>query len=287
MAITSNNSKNSVVQEIKKYTGVTKAKVIAINPTMSQAEKVGIPMRKEPVYKTTNSDTGAAGYRLDFHVKSVEADEAINKVTFFLYDEPQFNRAKDKKVFINNTGVSTWGQSLEALKENPKMNWFTEKEGVREAKRGEAELITFLIAWLNVKQRLSAEEIAAGEKVEAYLETLDSIITKGNLRELSDIFNSRNPDGSSVKENEVDLLYLMRENNGNWYQGVFQGFYGRASNRNYDLWKKAINQEYGGLRDNESIQNSLEFQEYKGDASVSTKNAEAKAEEEKTDDAPF
>lgn len=220
----------------KLYTGLADVKVVAVNPTKEEAEKLGISMKADPVYTSVDDTTGNRKVRIDIYVTSDKTSK-IDKMAFFLEDAPRVSE-KGNTQFINDFGDASFSESIEAIASNPKMSWF-KSDGIRPAFGGEADLIDFIKALLNIQKGSVAK-----------LDNPKALFT-GNVSEIAAIFKA-NP------ERKVQVLYTVRENDGNWYQGVYTKYFGRAGNTKTTYWQKHMD----NLTTVVNYQNSFAFQEF-------------------------
>lgn len=207
MAIKTNSSDEKFFKEFSLYTGVTKMKVLAINPNLEELQELGFNFQQEPEY-AGQTDEGADKVRLDF-ILGNEFTKA--KVSFFLQNTPSKGSTSGKFEFINNFCKSSWGTSLEEVlqREGKGGMKFFKPNGARVALVGEVSLMAFLCDWLNT----SPED-------EVTLDTLKKII-KGDVKELKEYLNA-------AKNNEVYVLITATENNDKYYQNVENRFFVRS-----------------------------------------------------------
>jgi len=268
MAFNPNDSDTKVFKEIKLYTGLGNLKVVAINPTKQQLEEMGFKPQNDPVYLTTEKveDETVKKLRLDFHLQGdgPNKGEVIKtKVAFFLEDQYRTNRDGDKAEWINDFGRTAW--SLPGTPEEPPtgLNWF-DHETARRSHVGEADLHTFLINWLNI-----------GPDDEAKMENFLALFEE-NYEEVRGLL-------SGNSDNEVRVLLTVRDSK---YQGVYNKYFDRASNKRTNYWDSHIkNQTSNGYALKEDYSNSLAFQEWV-ETTVKTDAGEAGGDKPKGDD-PF
>ena len=177
MAIAGNSSTEETQKVFNLYTGVGKIKVLAINPSLTTLAGLGFNFQNEPEYLTTD-ENGVQKLKLQFFIQNPDKEDLKTNITLFLENKDRVNQAGDKYEIINNLGQSTWADSIETAtnRTNAKgEKWFSDK-GVRIAKVGEVALTNFLSNWCN---------ITSGNDV--YLDDINSLIAKGNVKELRDI----------------------------------------------------------------------------------------------------
>ena len=239
MAIKSNSSDKPVVKEGKLYTGLHNMRVVAINPTKAELEKLGYNPRNESNYLSKAED-GAEKVRIDFYLtgKNPEGEEGIRtKVALFLENRERVNKDGTKREWINDFGRTAWGS-----KDAPPtgLKWY-DASTARPAKVGEGDLIAFIINWMNV-----------APTDEASLDNLEGLF-KGDYSELKQLLTA-NPN------NEVRVLLGVREGK---YQSVYNKYFDRATNKRNTYWETFIKaQTEAGYPPREDFQNSFMFQEY-------------------------
>lgn len=295
MAIKINSSDKEVVKNYSLYTGVIPLCVKAINPTKEQAKQLlSMEMENEPKYLDMVDNSTKTGtvrrVRLDLwlglqagksfnylgkngEAKTLDKDFRV-KLTFFIQDE-DFHSTKnpDKFQVINAYGNSAWFDDISV---SP-FTWF-KMEGVRKAKRGEADFYEFLKTWLNVDPKDPVE-----------LANLDAILS-GDVRELWSYLQM-------VPNNEVKVLLGVRHTeDGKAYQDVYTRKFGRATEGNFTNWVKHFgkNEWSSGTSTVEYI---LEFSEidpklpsptkYTGAQSGSDGDIDPPAYMASSEDAPF
>lgn len=223
----------------KLYTGLTDVVIVAVNPTKEEAEKIGITMKNDPVYLSTDEESGNKKVRVDVYVKS-EQTNRIDKLAFFFEDATRVSTAGNKQ-YINDFGQSTWADSPESATARTDKNgnqWY-KADGLREAISGEPEFVDFIINYLNI-----------GRGQIAKLDNVKALFT-GNVSEISAIF-------SKYSTRKVQVLYTVRENDGTWYQGIYSRFFSRAGNKTTKWWEK----HFEGSTSIPNYQNNFLFQEF-------------------------
>lgn len=178
--------------------GVTPLKVIAVNPTKKELEKIyGRELEKEPEYITADEE-GLKKIRFDFIVQTVINDkigcdvEIFDKVSYFLEDKINVNKDGDKAEVINLYGESTW-LTKEAIKtgELPGNMQFYETKGMRPALKGEVDLVNFLKQFLGIPARsFNGKSIANVEDAQIQLDDIKKYFI-GNIKEIVSAVNMR------------------------------------------------------------------------------------------------
>lgn len=241
----------------KLYTGLADVQVVAVNPSKEEAEKLGINMKNDPTYVTTDETSGNKKVRIDIFVKSDKTGRT-DKMTFFLEDvTKESNSTPGNKQYINDFGQSTWASSPEEATSRTDKNgnaWY-KADGIRLATSGEVELVDFIKGLLNI-----------GRDQVAKLDNVKALFT-GNVSELTGIFKK-------FSERKIQVLYTVRENDGNWYQGIYGRYFSRAGNNKTTYWAK----HFEGSTNRPNYQNSFAFQEFNplsqgGSADKSTDDA--------------
>lgn len=261
MGFNSNASDKPVFKEIKLYTGLHNLKVVAINPTKSELEKMGYKPQNDPVY--IGEEGNVKKLRLDFHLLGVapNGDNIMTKVAFFLENQHRVNKDGTKSEFINDFGRTAW--SADGDIENPPsgLTWF-KHETARRSYVGEADVHLFLVNWLNI-----------GPEDEAKLESFLALFEE-DYSELLGLLG-----GNS--DNEIRVLLTVRDSK---YQSVYNRYFDRASNKRTNYWDSHIkSQTANGYALKEDYSNSLHFQEWVETAT----SPEAGAGAPKKEDDPF
>jgi hypothetical protein len=140
----------------KLHTGAANFKVVGINPTKEELEAIyGRELNFDPEYVGTTTVTDSDGereagqIRLDFYLHN-EEEGLTEKVQFYVANTHHKSQSGKYKV-INSFGKDTWltedAIKTKTLPDN--MQWYN-ADGVKVAKRGEVELISFLVNLLNL-----------------------------------------------------------------------------------------------------------------------------------------
>lgn len=221
MAVQSNSSNEQVIAVPKFYDGIGNFRVVAVNPTKEQWEKLGVELKEEPKYRDLEMN-GELKNKIVF----VVTNDKMKIVTRLELIVSKNTRISDKGniQFINNYGNTAWGPNVEAIKENEKMDWF-DTSSAREAYEGEEKLINFIRAWANVEN--------GGE---VYLDNPDKVFA-GDVTELRNLVKR-------LKANEVRLLLGVQDKGERQYQKVYDKFFGRPYAKDTGFIR-SLKSEYG------------------------------------------
>ena len=130
-------------KEYKKYVGLFNAKVIAVNPTKEELEKIlNTTIEKDIEYISSNDENGAKRIALSFWLEDPNTQQHFN-VRFNLEDTIVVSKS-GKTQFINNIGTTSYAESIDNLPE-----WFKDGRDIRIAKKGEELLYKFLRNWIS------------------------------------------------------------------------------------------------------------------------------------------
>lgn len=181
----------------KLYVGAENFKVVGVNPTKEELEKMyGREITFDPEYIGTTKVSDSDGerevpqVRLDFYLAN-EDESVTTKLQFYVADTHHKSQTGKYKV-INAFGRDTW-LDADAIKTKiipDNMQWYR-SEGVKVAKRGEVELVSFLVNLLNLPFNLNKVEDIS----EAYASISKDEWTKifaGDFTLLSNIIGSTN-----------------------------------------------------------------------------------------------
>lgn len=140
----------------KLYAGAENFKVVAVNPTKAELEALyGREINFDPEYIGTTKVSDSDGerevtqIRIDFYLSN-EEDTVTTKLQFYVGDTHHKSQTGKYKV-INSFGKDTWldQDSIKSKQVPDNMSWYS-ADGVKVAKRGEVELISFLVNLLNL-----------------------------------------------------------------------------------------------------------------------------------------
>lgn len=211
--------------EIKRYIGVGSSFVLAVNPPKAKLDELmGFESQSDPEY--VGSDENGKFARVNFIVRTDPAVtggiEATNRISFTIRLAPAYNKDRSKVQVIDKYGNSTWA-NVEDAKEGKKL--FSSNGSplkidnqYRMANVGEADLVAFLKAYLNVDDAFNYKNGAWELKEDASdcifgLEHMEDYLN-GDFSEIQDAVKLQ-------PNNKVKLLYGVRTTeNGNQYQAI-------------------------------------------------------------------
>jgi hypothetical protein len=234
MAIKSNSSEQEVSGVGKKlYTGITAMSVVAVNPTLDELQAMDIMYQSEPNY-TVDFGNGEV-QKVVFWLKN----EDITVPMELLITPGPWKSKTGKYKWLNNQGQETWAEENAdgTVDTSSLMDWFKAPETCYKVARGADTLTEFVKVWANV---------APGDEVR--LDTLENI-EEGDMTELRELIKA-------LANNKLRVLVFVRDGK---YQGVYTRHFGRLVPQRNDLFLKAMNQDYGQVKGEYSI----EWGEYK------------------------
>lgn len=225
------------IESPKIYTGLCDFVPVALNPTKEELASLGINFEKEPSYLDKNSE-GNDRIRLDFWGKVV-INEVISykKVTFFIENVEKESQSGNYQ-FINIYGDSAWGKDQETVLAS--YSWF-KANGVRKAKSGEADFITFIKRWLSI-----------GRGQEAAIDNFNKLFS-GNVDDFKTLLKVN-------KDRKLQVLLTVTESNDKYYQNIYNKYFGIAGSTNHTYWKKHFDSNTATV----NYQNSFSIKEFTG-----------------------
>ena len=255
-------NKVEAAPEYKNYIGWAQTKVLAVNPTMEERNKLlGITSEKIPEYTDTDNE-GVKYARITFYVQPLYEDGTpvgpIVDATFFIRDAYRYNRDKTKVQVIDKYGYSGWATQEECknhsqLKSTAGNNLRISTD-YRPAYTGEIALIEFIKTYLNIDEYITYENKAwvvnkknNPEDCECEVEVKNFFT--GNFNEIKDI-------PKLMPENTLKMVFGIRKVEDKVYQTVYTNTVAKANSRNVNNIIKDIterksngglsNQEYDG-----------------------------------------
>lgn len=243
--------------ELKRYTGVASVFVKGINPTKEELEKFyGRDIENEPNYVGQNNE-GKPQARIEFLVEADPASklhkgvEFKSKVTFFITRQQRVGRDTGKILIIDKYGNTAWATQDDI--DNHRIPMYSNGPAsiapdYRPAYDGEAELVAFLRAYINIDspfnydkntRKYSWKSAAELADLESPLEKIEDYF-KGNFKELHDIINLQ-------PTNKVQVLFGVKHTDKGDYQDTFNRMFLKNNNTNYSkLAKEVSDAQMGG-----------------------------------------
>ena len=215
--------------EFKRYIGVASVRVLAVNPTKSEQEKLyNTTLDKDPEYVGNVNVNGkdVQNVRISFVVKTDEEKCGIDmttNVTFFLQNAPRMGSQSGKYQIIDKYGRTAWATE-EDIKAKQIPVYSNGKPAnidadYRQAYVGEEELTNFIKNYLNIP---NVQKYMDGEwklvdnpsECEARLDKIADYF-KGNFAELKSII-------SLQPNNKIKVMFGVRTSeDGKEYQAVY------------------------------------------------------------------
>lgn len=215
--------------EFKRYIGVAPVRVLAVNPTKSEQEKLyNTTLDKDPEYVGNVNINGkdVQNVRISFVVKTDKEKCGIDmttNVTFFLQNAPRMGSQSGKYQIIDKYGRTAWATE-EDIKAKQIPVYSNGKSAnidadYRQAYVGEEELTNFIKNYLNIP---NVQKYVDGEwklvdnpsECEARLDKIADYF-KGNFAELKSII-------SLQPNNKIKVMFGVRTSeDGKEYQAVY------------------------------------------------------------------
>lgn len=130
------------------YTGLTRAKIVAVNPNLKELEKIGVKLQEEPEYrKVINSENK---YIVTFWIQSLDIDKLF-KIDFLLDKSIVKNRDNTKTKMIDKFGRIAWTTNPQTM---PDVNRdFFDVESGRPCRTMEEEINNFIRNYNGLKSK--------------------------------------------------------------------------------------------------------------------------------------
>lgn len=218
---------------IKRYIGVAPVKVLAVNPTKAEMEKIyGTDIENDPVY-VGKVDVNGQSYnnvRLDFIVATDEEKTGVSmttKVAIFVREQYRYNRDMTKVQVIDKYGRTAWVTKEQA--QNHEIPVYANSmpanidKDYRPCYVGEEDLTNFIKAYLNIPNVMKYVNgtwvlVDNPQDCEARLDNIKDYF-RGDFRELKDIM-------ALQPNNKVKVLFGVRTNDeGHQYQAVYTNMF--------------------------------------------------------------
>lgn len=218
---------------IKRYIGVAPVKVLAVNPTKAEMEKIyGTDIENDPIYvgKVDINGQSYNNVRLDFIVATDEEKTGVNmttKVAIFVREQYRYNRDMSKVQVIDKYGRTAWVTKEQA--QNHEVPVYANglpaniDKDYRPCYVGEEDLTNFIKAYLNIPNVMKYVNgtwvlVDNPQDCEARLDNIKDYF-RGDFRELKDIM-------ALQPNNKVKVLFGVRTNDeGRQYQAVYTNMF--------------------------------------------------------------
>lgn len=247
---------------IKKYIGIASCKVLAVNPSKAELEKIyNRTLENAPEYlgETEINGEKVSYARIDFIVQADPEKygiDFINKVSIFVRKSYRFNKDKTKVQVIDKYGRTVW-VTVEQAKAHEIPVYSNGPANIdkdyRPAYVGEEELIKFLIAYVNIP---SCQKYIDGKWVMNDAQSLPD--SEASLEHIADYFNGKFDELKSIvnlqPNNKVKILFGIRNaDDGRQYQTSFTRMFLKNSVSDYNKIAKEVKQaqEAGSLSTSE------------------------------------
>lgn len=227
------NGKETTDVVIKRYIGVAPVKVLAVNPTKAEMEKIyDTDIENDPVY-VSKVDINGQSYnnvRLDFIVATDEEKTGISmttKVAIFVREQYRYNRDMSKVQVIDKYGRTAWVTKEQA--QNHEVPVYANglpaniDKDYRPCYVGEEDLTNFIKAYLNIPNVMKYVNgtwvlVDNLQDCEARLDNIKDYF-RGDFRELKDTM-------ALQPNNKVKVLFGVRTNDeGNQYQAAYTNMF--------------------------------------------------------------
>lgn len=234
--------------EVKRYIGVGSVKVVSVNPSKNELEKLyNTEIENEPQYlgNVVNSEgNNVRTARLDFIVKTDTEKSDIDlttKVTFFLRDEFRYNRDKSKVQIIDKYGRTAWA-TVEQVKNHEIPIYSNGPANIdkdyRPLYNGEEDLTNFIKTYLNIPNVMKYVNgtwvmNSNPEDSEARLDKIKNYFN-GDFSEIKSVI-------SLQPNNKVKVLFGVRStDDGKQYQTAYTRMFLKNRVTDYASLKKDV-----------------------------------------------
>jgi hypothetical protein len=196
--------------EIKLYTGVENFKVVALNPSKEEMEEMyGREINFTPEYtgevevEDSDGKRTVKQIRLDFFLAN-EDSSITTKLQFYVSDT-HHKSSTGKLKCINSFGADIWLEKDAVDNQNlpDNLQWYN-ADGVKIARRGEIELISFLVNLLNLPYDLSKVSDVSDAYAKINDQEWKTMINQGNVELLRNIIGNTN--------NKIGILLGVKTN---------------------------------------------------------------------------
>lgn len=296
-------SKGQVSKEapdFKYYIGIGTAKIVGVNPTKAELEKIyGHEVKNDPVYVTEanlQDGTKVARVRVDFIFETEETELAPSlklKASYFLTATHRLNGDKTKCQIIDKFGRTAWVTKEEFGTQAIPMSKNSKPLSVSSPYRmvwyGEEDLVNLLKTFLCIKNPMDYVTLPDGTKEWQYKSKEELADCEADFSQIEKYFKG---DVSEIREivgyqpdNKVQILVGVRTYDGKMFQDVFiQKVLGSSATR-YESLKAALDEQKAAGRYKDTAFEIQPLQEYKVSA-TSFEAAPADMPFEATSDLP-
>lgn len=192
-------------KDFSKKVGFTEVEVVTFNPDREQLiNLLEVPEDKEADFKDPEylgEKEGNTTMRVSVWLRDVKTKELFN-LSFFLEDKEVWSKAGDKAQYINSIGRTTYSDSPENLREKFAAHSY------HIARVGEADLVGFLDAWLDLDND--------GKCLEVDWQKL----MKGSVKEFTELLKTNLP-------RTIVVQLIVKVKDGEDGVKTFQGVYNR------------------------------------------------------------
>ena len=224
------NSSNENFENTDKHLGVASINILRVNPKNADLRFYGWKIADdadEPKYVTTNNE-GKPSARVRFLVELEDTDEAVKPVVpmdFWIRPEVRLSNDGTKCQIIDAYGRTAWATKADMKEKSIPLNSAGQPvkidKNYKPAHYGEAELIAFLMKYLNVTplQKFSEKQNAWVDTENPGRLTIDNWgeLCKGNVKEIEDYVKLQ-------EDNRVKVIFGIRTTDDNKsYQTFFSG----------------------------------------------------------------
>jgi hypothetical protein len=196
--------------EIKLYTGVENFKVVALNPSKEEMEEMyGREINFTPEYtgevevEDSDGKRKVKQIRLDFFLAN-EDSSITTKLQFYVSDT-HHRSSTGKLKCINSFGADIWLEKDAVDNQNlpDNLQWYN-ADGVKISRRGEIELISFLVNLLNLPYDLSKVSDVSDAYAKINDQEWKTMINQGDVSLLRNIIANTN--------NKIGVLLGVKTN---------------------------------------------------------------------------
>lgn len=250
--------------DFKRYIGVGTVKVVAINPTKDELNKLtGRELENEIDYLGKDEELDCKTARIDIWLK-LEPElnngiESFEKHSIFIKKSARYNKDNTKIQVINKYGQTMWAliEDFKSKNWSDLPTWF-ENADIRPTFIGEEELISLIKVYLNIPSvswkdgKGVVKYIANREDAEAQLENYNKYF-EGNFKELQELVKL-------FPDNIFKACFGVKlTDDGKEYQTIYGKMFLKPSVKTYTALEKSINdsKDAGGFATTEFSVNPI------------------------------